>query len=51
VFAQKPNLQLVGAQDLADQEIVAAFVANLNGSARQLAGLQNDDLVRIQQPG
>jgi hypothetical protein len=46
VFAEKPDLQFVSAQDFADQEIVAATVAEFDGAARQLAGLLNDNLVR-----
>lgn len=51
MFAEKPDLQFIEAQDLADQEIVTAIVTELGGAARQPTGLQNDDLVRIQQPG
>jgi len=48
VFAQEPGLQLIGAQHLADQQIIAVFVADFAGTARQLSGFEDDYLVRVE---
>jgi hypothetical protein len=37
---EKPDLQFIRAQDFTDEEIVAAIVAEFDGAARRLAGLQ-----------
>ena len=38
VLAQEPHLEFVGAQDIADDQIIGAIVANLRGTPRQVAG-------------
>jgi hypothetical protein len=49
VLAHEPALQLVGADHLADDEIVAAVVTALRCFARQRPCFLQDDLVRVDQ--
>src|SRR6266446_4039367 len=51
VLAEEPNLQFIGAQDVADGQIVGAGIAQFVRTFRQCAAVSNDDLVRIQQAG
>src|SRR5262249_53347438 len=50
VFRQEPDLQLVGADHVADEQVVGPVVTVLIGLAGKLAGLLQDDLVRFQEP-
>src|SRR5215468_4197634 len=49
MLVQKPLLEFVGAEHIADDQVVRAFVANRLGLRRQLAALSNDDLVCVEQ--
>src|SRR5579862_3279822 len=49
VFAQKPGLQFVGAQHIANGKIIGAVIPQLVGAFGQLTAVANDDLVRIEQ--
>src|SRR5437868_3468272 len=49
MLAEKPDLQFVGAQNFADDEIVGSIVAQFHGTAGEFAGIANDNLVGIEQ--
>lgn len=49
MFAQKPHLEFVRAQDSAHEKIISAIVAKFYRSACQLSSLTNHDLVCIEQ--
>src|ERR1700751_4107885 len=51
MLTQEPRLQLVPAQNFADNQIVRAVVPEFAGTACQFANLSNDHLMRVQQPG
>src|SRR5439155_8444684 len=49
VLAQKPDVHFVGAEDVADDHVVGAVVAQFGGAAGQGAAVADDDLVSVQQ--
>ena len=49
VLAQKPCLQFVGAQHIADGQVVGAIISEFVGALRQFPAMADDDLVRVQQ--
>ena len=50
VLGDKPDLRLVGADHVADQQVVRAVVAFLGRIFGHLAGFDQQDFVRLQQP-
>src|SRR5579862_4858713 len=50
MLTQEPRLQLIAAQNFADNQVVRAVVPEFAGTACQFANLSNDHLMRIQQP-
>jgi hypothetical protein len=48
MLAQEPYLQLVGAQDVADRQIVGAVVAQFISQLREFTARPNDDLVGVE---
>src|ERR1700685_247288 len=51
VLAEKPGLEFIGAQHVADGQIVGAIVSQLGGAGCQGAAMADDDLVRVEQAG
>src|SRR5262245_33446386 len=51
VLGQEPHLHLVGADDVAHQQIVGAVIPGLVGLPGRSAGLGQDQLVRLEQAG
>jgi len=51
VLADEPGLQLVGTEDVADDEVVGALVAGLAGIFGDVEAALNDDLVGFEEPG
>src|SRR5246127_4517586 len=51
MLTQEPRLQLISAQNFADNQIVRAVVPEFAGTACQFANLSNDHLMRVQQSG
>src|SRR5258705_8677171 len=51
VLGDEPDLRLVGADDLADQQVVGTVVTGFGGFAGHGAGLLEHDLMGVQQPG
>src|SRR3974390_258753 len=51
MFAQEPNLQFVGAQNIADDQIVRAIVSEFGGAPCQLPTMTDDDLVCVEKAG
>src|SRR5579862_2321001 len=51
MLTQEPCLQLVAAQNFADNQIVRAVVSEFAGTVRQFANLSNDHLMCVHQPG
>ena len=49
MFAQEPDLKFVGAQHLANNQIIGAVIAQGGSPARERSGSTNDDLVSIEQ--
>jgi hypothetical protein len=51
VLAQEPGLEFIGAQYIADGEIVRAIVSYFVGTASQGTTMADDDLVGVEQAG
>jgi len=51
VLADKPDLQFIGAKNVADHQIVGASVFQLIGELGKFAAVPDDDLVRVEQAG
>src|ERR1700751_5021264 len=51
MLTQEPRLQLIAAQNFADNQIVRAVVPEFAGTACQFANLSNDHLMRVEQSG
>src|ERR1700730_5359617 len=51
VLAQEPDLQFVGAENIAHDQVVGAIVAQIGGAASQLPAVANNSLMSIQEPG
>src|SRR5690242_9858528 len=51
MLTQEPRLQLIAAQNFADNQIVRAVVPEFAGAACQFSSLSNDHLMRVQQSG
>src|SRR5580658_8854499 len=49
VFADEPDLHLVGPDDVADQQVVAAFIAQVGSLLGQIAGVLEDDGVGFEE--
>src|SRR5215469_14070966 len=49
VFRQEPHLQLVGADDIADQHVVGSVVTRIRGLPRHAACFLQNDLVSFEQ--
>ena len=49
MLAEEPNLQLVGAQDVADCQIVGPVVAQFISPLGKFTARPNDDFVGVQQ--
>src|SRR6266404_4721803 len=49
MLAQEPYLQFVGAENVADGQVVGAVVAQFVGALGELAALPDDDLMGIEQ--
>src|SRR5579872_1943455 len=49
MFAEKPNLQLVVSQYVADYKIIGSFVFEFGGSLREITAVPENDLVSVQQ--
>ena len=50
VLPDKPRLQLIWPQNVADDHVVGAVVARLVGGLGDVGALLDDDLVRLEQP-
>ena len=50
MLGNEPGLQLVGADDVAHQQVIRTIVAVVGGDARYPACLLDDELVRVKQP-
>ena len=48
MFAEEPNLKLVGAKHVADDHIICTVVAQSGSAFRENSAMPDDDLVRIQ---
>src|SRR5579863_318210 len=48
MLAQEPQLQFVGTQDLANNDVVGTIVAKFIGTPRQSTAMSDDDLMGIQ---
>src|SRR5580765_4564622 len=51
MLTQKPRLQLIAAQNFADNQIVRAVVPEFAGTACHFSSLSNDHPMRVQQFG
>src|SRR5579872_5753217 len=51
MFANEPNLEFVGAQNVANDDIVSPVVTLIGGAFCEFAAVANDDLMCIQQAG
>src|SRR5580692_7540913 len=51
MFAEEPDLEFIGAQHIADGQIVGAIVPYFVGAASQGAAMPDDDLVGVKQAG
>src|ERR1700756_4751809 len=49
MLAQKPHLQFVGTQNIADYQVIRAVVAQFGSASRQLPAVANNNLMRVQQ--
>lgn len=49
VLAQKPGLQLIGPQHLADEKVIRAIVAQFGDASRLFSHVADDELVSVQQ--
>ena len=49
MLAREPGLQLIGADDLADDDVVRAVIAVFRGLARQRPRFVEDEFVRVDQ--
>ena len=49
MFAEEPDLEFIGAQHIADGEIVGAIVSYCVGTASQGAAMADDDLMSVEQ--
>jgi len=48
VFAEEPGLQFIGAQHIADGQIVGAIVSQFVCAPGQLTAMADDDLMCVQ---
>jgi hypothetical protein len=50
VFRQKPDLHLMGAEDVADQKIIRSIIARRGHLPGRLSHFSDNDFMRFQQP-
>src|SRR6266852_7322624 len=51
MLANKPHLQLIGPQNIADNHVICPVVSQGGRTFRQFTAVSNDDLVSVQQAG
>src|ERR1700722_4391381 len=51
MLADEPGLQLIGAQNIADNQIVGSLISRFVGQIRDVEAALNDDLVSLEKAG